>query len=266
MTQIYIKEIRVAGIHTEYLERPGDGETLLVLHGWAHSKERWSNVFDQFATNFRIIVPDLPGFGNSDKPEVDYSLDFYSTFISSFCRAVDLSIGNMNVLAHSLGGSIALKSHLASAAKRTVLVDVPIVPIWPAHLANFFGKKFSSMYRQATRSNLIIKLFARLTVSGWRFVDEQMVSDVRKMTPRSALCSLGALSRIDLVREFSNCLTNTLVMHGEKDIIVSARQYVPLDPQVKSRMKLFTLESVGHSPFIENPWLFWEKCREHLKP
>ena len=54
------------------------------------SAERWEDVIPLFAKKFRVIVPDLIGFGYSDKPMVDYTTDYFAEFISKFVDKIGL--------------------------------------------------------------------------------------------------------------------------------------------------------------------------------
>ncbi|MEK6832225.1 MAG: alpha/beta hydrolase, partial [Thermoproteota archaeon] len=97
--------IQVDGNKIRYLES-GDSENILVLvHGLGASAERWNNVIPDFAKYYHVIVPDLIGFGYSDKPIVDYTTDFFSTFLGKFFDA--LGIKRPNIIGSSLGGQIA---------------------------------------------------------------------------------------------------------------------------------------------------------------
>ena len=72
------------------------------------SAERWEDVIPLFAKKFKVIVPDLIGFGYSDKPMVDYTTDYFAEFVSKFVNKV--GIKEMNIIGSSLGGQIAAES------------------------------------------------------------------------------------------------------------------------------------------------------------
>ena len=73
----------IDGSKIRYLESGSSEKTLVLIHGLGASCERWEHVLPIFKNNFRVIVPDLIGFGQSDKPTVDYTIDFFSEFESS---------------------------------------------------------------------------------------------------------------------------------------------------------------------------------------
>ena len=69
------------------------------------SCERWEKVLPIFEKDFQVIVPDLIGFGQSDKPTVDYTIDFFSNFLEKFLKS--LGIEKTSIIGSSLGGQIA---------------------------------------------------------------------------------------------------------------------------------------------------------------
>lgn len=98
--------LKVDGIEM-YYEIIGEGEPLILLHGWSQSGQTWSGVADDFAKHFQVIVPDLRGHGATDNPSREYftmkqlALDVYALLdhlkIDSF-RAMGISMGGVTLL------------------------------------------------------------------------------------------------------------------------------------------------------------------------
>lgn len=59
----------------------GRGDTILLIHGMAGSSATWDAVLPKLAAHHRVIAPDLPGHGESDKPRGDYSLGAFAAFL-----------------------------------------------------------------------------------------------------------------------------------------------------------------------------------------
>ena len=78
------KFLQVDGNKIRYLESGDSKQTLVLVHGLGASAERWDQVIPLFEDNFRVVVPDLIGFGYSDKPLVDYTPEFFSDFLEKF--------------------------------------------------------------------------------------------------------------------------------------------------------------------------------------
>jgi len=71
-----------------------------------------------------VIALDLPGFGFSDKPPINYTPEYYSDFITTFVNSMNYQ--KVNLVGHSMGGLIVLETALSNPeiVDRLVLVDV----------------------------------------------------------------------------------------------------------------------------------------------
>ena len=90
-----------------YLEGgPEDAAVVLLLHGFGGDKDNWTR-FSRFLTDtYRVIAPDLPGFGESNRhAEWDYSLPPQRHRVRSFVEALGLE--GFHVIGHSMGGHLA---------------------------------------------------------------------------------------------------------------------------------------------------------------
>ena len=63
-------------------------EVLVLLHGIGASAERWVPVFPGLSEKFEVIIPDIIGFGYSDKPTVEYTMDFFVEFLDKFMKSL----------------------------------------------------------------------------------------------------------------------------------------------------------------------------------
>ncbi|MDD0977030.1 alpha/beta fold hydrolase [Pseudomonas fontis] len=89
----------------------GTGEAVVFIHGSGPGASGHSNFklnYPQFAeAGYRAIVPDLPGYGASSKPETVYSLDFFVNALSGLLDTLDIQ--RCVLVGNSLGGAIAIK-------------------------------------------------------------------------------------------------------------------------------------------------------------
>lgn len=85
----------------------GSGDTVLLVHGMAGSSDTWRYVLPQLAQNHRVVAPDLPGHGQSDKPRGDYSLGAFAVWLRDLLD--ELGITTMTMVGHSLGGGVAMQ-------------------------------------------------------------------------------------------------------------------------------------------------------------
>ncbi|MFB6151432.1 MAG: alpha/beta fold hydrolase [Haloarculaceae archaeon] len=82
---------RWRGFDVSYTEAGDpDAEDLVLLHGInaAASNNEWEAVFDDLAREYRVVAPDLPGFGHSDRPPLTYSASLYEAFVRDFLDEV----------------------------------------------------------------------------------------------------------------------------------------------------------------------------------
>jgi len=250
----------VGDLEIRYIERSGENGNLLILHGWCHSKERWLSVLPLLDKKYRIILPDLPGFGNSGKPEIEYSLDYYSKVIQSFCVEIGIDIPAAVIAGHSLGGDIALSISRENEIGKLILVSTPLLPVWQGTVAKRLGL-FSRLVFGVVRKNEFLKRqAARFTVADPKYIDRLMLEDPEKPTVSSAISALKNLADVDFTGDVNSSNRDILCIHGEKDKIVSFKQYRHLHP----RVKVLSIPGVGHSPFLENPELFAEKVNIFL--
>ncbi|CDF85565.1 putative hydrolase or acyltransferase of alpha/beta superfamily [Pseudomonas knackmussii B13] len=101
------------GLRLHYLDS-GSGDAVLFIHGSGPGASGHSNFKQNYpvfaAAGHRVLVPDLPGYGLSDKPETDYTLDFFVEAMFGLLDALD--IRRCTLVGNSLGGAIAIKMAL----------------------------------------------------------------------------------------------------------------------------------------------------------
>src|SRR6516165_2874135 len=99
--------IDVDGVGIEY-EAVGEGRPVVLLHGFPDSGRLWRHQVPALAdAGYRVVVPDLRGYGQSDKPaEVDaYNLLFLAGDVAAVLDALD--IGRAHVVGHDWGSALA---------------------------------------------------------------------------------------------------------------------------------------------------------------
>ena len=82
----------------------GDGPPLLLLHGWPEFWLTWQPVMTRLADKFKLVTPDLRGFGDSDKPEGPFGAQDQARDMLSLLDA--LGIGRVGLVGHDVGGAI----------------------------------------------------------------------------------------------------------------------------------------------------------------
>ena len=90
-------------------DAPTDAPTIVMLHGYTGRKENWYRVARALRGRYRIVIPDLPGWGQSERKDGgDYGYLAQSARVAAFLRKPEVSGGRPVVLVgHSMGGGIA---------------------------------------------------------------------------------------------------------------------------------------------------------------
>lgn len=114
-----------SGIKIHYSDINPQGErTVLFLQGSGPGASGWLNFrynAQAFADKgFRVVIPDLPGFGDSDKPDLDYTLDFFAQSMLVFADKLDVE--NFALVGNSLGGVVSLGMALQAPERVTHLI------------------------------------------------------------------------------------------------------------------------------------------------
>ena len=99
--------VTIAGEPWHFLEGgPADGEVLLLVHGFGGDKDNWMRFSRTLTDTYRVLIPDLPGFGESNRHwDWDYSARAQATRLQEFVQVLDLE--RFHLAGHSMGGHIA---------------------------------------------------------------------------------------------------------------------------------------------------------------
>jgi pimeloyl-ACP methyl ester carboxylesterase len=116
------KQVDVFGQKIHYLEA-GSGPTVILLHGLGADATNWAMNTSVLAKSYHVYVPDQIGFGDSDKPAINYRVGTLVDFLDGFYKKVGIT--KATVVGNSLGGWTAMAFTLAHPDKveRMVLVD-----------------------------------------------------------------------------------------------------------------------------------------------
>ena len=214
-----VKTTEIDGSKIRYFEVGASKETLLLLHGLGASAERWQEVIPLFAKKFRVIVPDLIGFGYSDKPMVDYTTDYFAEFVSKFVNK--LGIKDLNIIGSSLGGEIAAETIINHDVNVTKLVLVS-----PSGTMKHSTPALNAYISAALYPNNESALSAFQVMSGGKKIDEKIVSGfVERMKLPNAkmafMSTLLGLSNSKVVTEKLQLITiPTLIVWGDNDPVI----------------------------------------------
>lgn len=97
-------------------------EALVLIHGWTCSIEYWRDLVPDLSKRSRVIAIDLPGHGQSDKPQVAYTMDLFARAVDAVIR--DAGVKRAVLVGHSMGTPIARQFYRKYPQKTLAIVIV----------------------------------------------------------------------------------------------------------------------------------------------
>ena len=100
-----IKSVDIPDFKIVYVEG-GTGDAIIMLHGSGGNKDNWLYLAKYFTPNYRVIIPDLSGFGDSSKPQnANYNIMSQVERLNLFAK--ELNLTKFHLVGNSMGGDIA---------------------------------------------------------------------------------------------------------------------------------------------------------------
>jgi 2-hydroxymuconate-semialdehyde hydrolase len=267
MPEVRRHDVTVDGVRVHVAEA-GAGPALVFLHGLSATHVNWELTIPAFADRWRVVAPDLPGHGESGKPDAPYTIDFYAGIIRSLGR--ELGISEAVVVGNSLGGQIAVELALA-------------YPVWTRALvlaapAGSFGTTTAALSwaigafagPRVLRTALPLALARcvydpalpecerRREILAARLAHDDYPGFARAVT-RSLVGAIRARQQ-----PLGELTQPTLLVWGREDRLVAlsaSRRLVQAVPHAH----LVVLERCGHLPMIEQPGRFNRAVAEFLR-
>jgi len=201
-----------------YLERGTRGEPLVFIHGLGSSGADWAVQVAALEERFRIIVPDLPGSGQSAPPRGSYSVPGLAASIWALCD--HLGAERVNVVGFSLGGAVGLEMALQrpNAVRRLGLINSLAtyrLDHWRKWLETALTVALISLIGMRRAARLGAK---RLFPMPWQWsLRERAAAVVSAVPATNYLLTGGALLRWSAIDRLSLLECKTLVIAAEND-------------------------------------------------
>lgn len=115
---------------------------LVLVHCWTCNVEFWKDSYNAFP-NYRVIAMDLPGHGTSDKPKIDYSIEYFAKSVDAVMKKA--GVKKAVFAGHSMGTPIIRRYYELYPEKTLglILVDGALLPFGPrAEVDKFFDPLF----------------------------------------------------------------------------------------------------------------------------
>lgn len=252
-----ISSLVVSGNMNMAYQSCGNGDTtLLFIHGWCISKEYWLPQFDHFCSRYKVVAPDLPGFGQSGKNRTDWSFETYAQDIKSLIE--QLKLKNVILIGHSMSGDIVLKTDVAYPDHIIGLIGIdnlhepgePMDSIQQAGTDSFFQAMLAN-YQSTVEKEMPPYLFQSSTPDS---IKQRVMKDILQTDPVISVEVSRAQVTIsqqeqDMMRQLHHplCLVNSDVFPTKLD---------SLNKYCKHGAKLYLIPGSGHYPMLEQPSAF----------
>lgn len=218
-----MQKTRVNGARIAYVES-GRGMPLVLLHGLGGSHDDWRLQLHEFAAHFRVIVPDLRGFGASERRE-PFTIQQHARDLFALMTA--LGIARAHVVGLSMGGAIAIEMALRTPDRVGALVLANTAPGF--RLTNWQRRRMA-WQRVLIATFLGVGAVARLYGRG--YFPSRGQGRLRKRLIRHAsttsrwvyLASLRALTRWNAESRLWSIHAPVLVLGAEFDMTTSAEK------------------------------------------
>jgi pimeloyl-ACP methyl ester carboxylesterase len=275
MVQTASKDIwlNVDGLHIHCLKAGENGSPVILLHGGGIDSAciSWGAAIGPLSARHQVFAPDLPGYGESDRPPIEYTMDYYVHFLEHFMDAAHLERASLVGL--SLGGGIALNFTLSyqSRVDRLVLVD-PYYGFkgpwdWLAYLYIRMSFLQEFALRMLSRDQKMIRWSLKGAVRNPQNLSQELLDaiyqEARKQKRGEAFASFqkseitrGGL-RSDTTNRLHDITVPTLIINGEKDPLVPVSYARKAHTLIKNS-ELYILRDCGHWTPREKPEEFSE--------
>jgi len=247
-------EIMAGSVRTAYLSA-GSGRPVICLHGAGAGAITWYPSIGSMSKCYHVIVPDIVGYGESDKPDATYNRHYFSQWLKNFL--LSLNIPKAHIVGLSQGGAIALQFSLDNPQmmEKLVLVDSgglgakpPFFSlmgmVWLNSFPSVMANRFYSSYILFNPNN-------RDPLHG-KYSMEVINSKGGKNAFRQGRGAAISPISVDLLRQIQ---ANTLIIWGEDDKLFSIK-YGEAATKLIPNSTFCRIPNAGHLPLMDQPDIF----------
>ncbi|HEX8734323.1 MAG TPA: alpha/beta fold hydrolase [Pyrinomonadaceae bacterium] len=250
------------GIRMHYTEQgAGDGEPLILIHGFTDSWFSYSRVLPLLDKKYRVYALDQRGHGDSDRPEKGYAMKNFAADVIAFMDAKNIT--KATIVGHSMGSFVAMQTALDAPQRVEKLVLIGTATT---------ARNDATLDLQKAIMNLkdpVDEKFARdfqVSTSARTLPDEFMNEVVRqslKLPARVWQAALAGVIAEDYKPRLGKIKAPTMIVWGDKEnIFLRAEQDLLKAGIVNSTLKVYA--GTGHSPHWEQPETFVRDLNEFL--
>ena len=111
---------KLDGTRVHYVNYGKGDEALVLIHGWTMNVDNWNDQIPDLAKRNRVVAIDLPGHGQSDKPQISYSMDYFARAVEAVMRHA--KVKRAVLVGHSMGTPIARQFYRKYPQKTLAIV------------------------------------------------------------------------------------------------------------------------------------------------
>jgi pimeloyl-ACP methyl ester carboxylesterase len=265
----HLHSAEIDGVRVAYYEQ-GSGPALVLLHGMFGDHLDWEPVLEPLTRDFRVIAVDLPGFGESDKPDINYTVQFFLDSLEGLFK--HLGISKATLIGNSFGGTLSIFFAIAHAeiVERLVLVSSggirPFTSEERNRVALHYTEQSLGALTPAIQEAMLSPIFARRSDRRERYLAKQNAKlsrpDFKSYVRVLTRCAqLGASH--DLVHRLPAIPCQTLMLWGDKDMVFP-KEFAEKALSNLRYGKLVLLPDCGHIPQLDDPVAFVREVRDFL--
>lgn len=235
-----------------YLEDGNSDQSLVLLHGLGGYAERWSQTLPFLAKKFHLFVPDMIGYGQSDKPTADYTPEYFAKFVFEFMESV--GIKETFLAGTSLGGQVTIEcaSSQNPIIKKIVLISPAGIMRKSTPVLDAYTMAALYPTKEAVKNAYQLMIGQGKQVS--EISIERFLNNMSKPNAKMVFLStlLGLKNAPDIFEKLSKIVVPTLLIWGREDKLIPfeyAHQFV----SSINNCKFIPMDGCGHSPYVEEP-------------
>ncbi|MFT9848784.1 alpha/beta fold hydrolase [Aneurinibacillus sp. REN35] len=259
------KTCQANGIKLAYQEQ-GQGEAVVLLHGFCGSSTYWDSVIPELAKDYRVIAPDLRGHGDSAASVGTYSMELFAEDCKQLLDTLDIS--QATLFGHSLGGyiTLAFAEKYPERLKAFGLIHSTGLPDTDEAKQNRYkgAERIAQEGIEPFVNDLVPKLFSPDNLSSMKD-DVEKVRQIGAATePEGAQNTLkGMAERPNRNAVIANTSLPVLLVAGQDDQVIAPDKTFSVEQQL---LTTATLPHVGHMSMYEGPNKLIDTLRSFLQP
>ncbi|MHB8137340.1 MAG: alpha/beta fold hydrolase [Smithellaceae bacterium] len=250
------KSVNIPDFKIVYLEG-GTGDAIIMLHGFGGDKDNWLRFAKYFTPDYRVIIPDLPGFGESSQPvNAKYTITSQVERLNILAR--ELKLTNFHVVGNSMGGVIAgtyatthpemiktlalfdsggVKSPTKS--ELSLLMEKGVNPMVIKNVDDFDKLLSINFYKPIPIPSFVKKYLAKKA-------EEAAPLNQKIFTEMTDVDFFALEDKLDMIK------APTLIVWGDSDKVIDISSVPIFEKKIKNA-KSAIIKECGHLPMLEKP-------------